>query len=343
MAKDRIQYIDLAKGMCIILVVAFHIFAYYKVKMPLGYFFRAFRMPLYFFLSGVFFKTYGNFGNFFKKKTNKLLIPFFFFYLTLSVFISIFLYRCFGVVIEKAINFEILPALTEFVTRENFPNSPIWFLLCLFEVNILFYFCYYIANRFEKYNQSFLIGLTMIVGLMGLFFSILKINLPMFIDSSMTALPFFMMGYFINNSTVILKPNKLDKYWAIIILFCFAFVLLFAGHYVSYKQNHFSGIGYLTIYPCGLLGTMGIMYCAKKLNYLPLVSYWGRYSIMILVTHRIVYQAFSPLIILILGGINIVTVLVNLTITMLSYMLLIPCMKKYLPYVTAQKDIIRID
>lgn len=341
MTNNRIEYIDLAKGMCIILVVVFHIFAYYQVRMPLGYFFRAFRMPLYFFLSGVFFKTYGGFWHFIKKKTNKLLIPFVFFYLTLSVFISIFLYRCFGIVIEKAVNFEVIPALTEFISRENFPNSPIWFLLCLFEVNILFYLCYSIADICKKYKQMLLIGLTMTVGIMGLFLSLMQINLPMFIDSSMTALPFFMMGYVINKYTAILKQNKLDKYCALIILVCFAFVLLFAGHHVSYKQNHFSGMAYYTIYLCGLMGTLGIMYCAKKLNRLPLVSYWGRYSIMILVTHRIVYQAVSPLAIVMTGGVNYGTVMVNLAITLLSYLLIIPFMRKYLPYVTAQKDIIR--
>ena len=340
MASNRIEYIDLAKGMCIMLVVVFHIFAYYQISMPAGYFFRAFRMPLYFFLSGVFFKTYGSFGNFLRKKTNKLLIPFVFFYLTLSVFISIFLYKYFGIVIEKAKNFDILPALTEFITRENFPNSPLWFLLCLFEVNLLFFLCHSIAYKFKN-SQRILIALTMSLGMFGLLFSLLKVNLPMFIDSSMTSLPFFMMGYLTSRQTSLLKPNKLDKYWAYLIIACFAFVFIFAAHHVSYKMNSFGGIAYLTLYPCGFFGTIGIMYLAKRLNHLPLVSYWGRYSIMILVTHRIVYQVFSPLAIHLSGGVNTGTVLVNMVMTMLSYLLLIPIMKKYLPHVTAQKDILK--
>ena len=168
MSNNRIEYIDLAKGMCIMLVVVFHIYSYYQISMPAGYFFRAFRMPLYFFLSGVFFKTYGCFGNFLKKKTNKLLIPFVFFYLTLSVFISIFLYKYFGIVIEKAKNFDILPALTEFITRENFPNSPLWFLLCLFEVNLLFYLCHFIADKCNNNSLRVLVALTMGIGVCGL-------------------------------------------------------------------------------------------------------------------------------------------------------------------------------
>lgn len=340
MSNNRIEYIDLAKGMCIMLVVIFHIYSYYKISMPADYFFRAFRMPLYFFLSGVFFKTYGSFGNFLKKKTNKLLIPFVFFYLTLSVFISIFLYKYFGIVLEKAKNFDILPALTEFITRENFPNSPIWFLLCLFEVNLLFFYCHHIADKYNNNSIRVLVALSMGIGACGLLLSLLKVNLPMFIDSSMTSLPFFMMGYVTSRYTSILKPNKLDNYWGYFIIACFAFVFVFAGP-ASYKTNSFSLIAYFTMYPCGFLGTLGIMYCAKRLNRLPLVSYWGKYSIMILVTHRLVYQAISPIVTRIMSGVNTGTVIVNFSITMLLYILIIPIMKKYLPYVTAQKDLLK--
>lgn len=40
---------------------------------------NTFRMPLYYFLSGLFFKTYRGFFDFVLKKINKLLIPFAFF------------------------------------------------------------------------------------------------------------------------------------------------------------------------------------------------------------------------------------------------------------------------
>ena len=208
MANNRIEYIDLAKGICIILVVAVHVFAYYQVSMPAGYFIRSFLLPLYFFLSGVFFKTYGSFGVFLKKKTNKLLIPFAFFYLTLSVFISIFLYRYFGIVIEYAQNFDIIPALTEFITRENFPNSPIWFLLSLFEISIIFYFCHYIADKCGKNSQKVLIALSMGIGMLGLLLSVFKVNIPMFIDSSMTALPFFYDGICYQQSDTNIKTKQ---------------------------------------------------------------------------------------------------------------------------------------
>ncbi len=59
---DRIEWIDLAKGICIILVVMLH------ARVDIGFSLSHFRMPLYFVLSGLFFKTYGNFKGFIIKK-----------------------------------------------------------------------------------------------------------------------------------------------------------------------------------------------------------------------------------------------------------------------------------
>ena len=93
----RIEYIDLAKGMCILLVVLSHMMAYYKVSFPYDSVLKCFRMPLYFFLSGVFFKQYEGFWGFFKRKVNKLLIPFAFFYLAFGVALPIVLYNHCGI------------------------------------------------------------------------------------------------------------------------------------------------------------------------------------------------------------------------------------------------------
>ena len=79
--KPRIEWIDTAKGICILLVVYSHV--YMGDHPALLHFQDYFRMPLYFLLSGLFFKTYNNFHNFFIKKTNKLLIPFVFAYIFL--------------------------------------------------------------------------------------------------------------------------------------------------------------------------------------------------------------------------------------------------------------------
>ena len=83
---------------------------------------------------------------------------------------------------------------------------------------------------------------------------------------------------------------------------------------------------------------------AKILKRLPLISYFGRYSIMILVTHIEVFNFYAG--VLKHSGLNLPVgyiYVINLVLTMLSYVIIIPFMRKYMPHVTAQKDVIPIN
>ncbi len=75
------EFIDLAKGICILLVIGLHTGAMPDSLAWLG----MIRMPLYFVLSGLFFKDYGNFRGSGVRKVNKLLIPFVFFTLPMGL------------------------------------------------------------------------------------------------------------------------------------------------------------------------------------------------------------------------------------------------------------------
>ena len=80
---------------------------------------------------------------------------------------------------------------------------------------------------------------------------------------------------------------------------------------------------------------------SKILKKLPLLSYCGRYSIMILVIHVLVIKAVKPLILHFCSG--TVSILLTLLVAFGVSALLIPVMKKFLPHITAQKDVIPID
>ncbi|MBR5149733.1 MAG: acyltransferase family protein, partial [Bacteroidaceae bacterium] len=72
--NKRIEFIDLAKGICILLIIMGHTGIQVDIT---GI--TAMRTPLYFALSGLFFKDYGGFLPLLVRKTNKILIPFLFF------------------------------------------------------------------------------------------------------------------------------------------------------------------------------------------------------------------------------------------------------------------------
>ena len=156
-SKKRIEWIDLAKGICIFLVVFRHVSVALDIDYPLQTQFASFRMPLYFILSGLFFKQYEGFAGFLKRKTNKLLIPFLFFLITTSV------------IPFAVINHE--SSLKLFFTDMNGPvyNFAIWFLLCLFEINILFYLIQLTAARLVPEHQTAaVLVLCLLLGCCGL-------------------------------------------------------------------------------------------------------------------------------------------------------------------------------
>lgn len=72
---NRIDYIDVFRGFGILLMVIDHIGMGYKFS----YFVHAFHMPMFFFLSGFFFKMPKYGGGFIRKKMRSLLLPYFFF------------------------------------------------------------------------------------------------------------------------------------------------------------------------------------------------------------------------------------------------------------------------
>ena len=333
--KPRIEYIDLAKGICITLVVCFHLTLFYNTSLPFDNFFKAFRMPLYFFLSGCFFKAYEGFGGFIKRKINKLLIPFIFFYVVCSFLIP-------NILAHSGVNMRYLPMsqMWSALLDEYYPSGQIWFLLCLFEINIFFYVIYLFAGTFEK-RTLVIVLISLMFGICGILLSLKGIDLPANLDSAMSALPFFAVGYVIFRHTDLLKPNRFDRYLPWMVIGAFALVYIICPN-VSFLENHFYGHSWCTAYPFGTLGVLGVIWLSKLLKKLPVISYYGRYSIIILVTHGTVLHFFAA--ILNRFGLSLTTeLLLNLLLTMASYLVIIPFMRRFMPHVTAQKDVIPIN
>jgi len=109
---------------------------------------------------------------------------------------------------------------------------------------------------------------------------------------------------------------------------------------VSYVSNRY-WFPIWSVYLCGIIGTLSVLFLSKAIKKIPLVSYFGRYSIMVLVTHGWVQWG----IIKILQENHVhwprpVALAFVFVVTMLLYLVIIPFMKRFLPHVTAQKDVL---
>jgi fucose 4-O-acetylase-like acetyltransferase len=341
----RVEWIDTAKGICILLVVFNHICIYsgvlgernnYIIQHSI-YFLTSFRMPLYFFLSGLFFKTYGGGAPFVKKKVNKLLIPFLFFYIISADLIPSLYYCLTDRTLYGINNLSLLRQLHDVCYDYcQATNGPIWFLLCLFEVNILF--C--CISIISKENMCFIYIQSVIFGIIGLFLSYFHILLPLTLSTSFTCLPFFAFGYFVKKSTNLLYSSMIDNYLIIISIACALFLWVVARHVVYYK-NEFCNSSYFTAHICGIIGTMMIFLLSKYIGTKPFVTFYGKYSLITLCTHYPLFVLFDNFLFCHMQLFGWYKVLAAFLLIILTELMLIPLMIKYLPYVTAQKDLLK--
>lgn len=327
-ASKRIGWIDLAKGICIFLVVFQHVSVALNMDYPLRIQVTSFRMPLYFILSGLFFKQYEGFIGFLKRKTNKLLIPFLFFLLTTSV------------IPFAIINHDL--SLKLFFSDMNGPvyNFAIWFLLCLFEVNILFYLIQLIVGHLASKNHTAIVlVISLLLGCCGLALGAAHVKNPLYVCTMLTALPFFAFGWWLRNHTRFLSQPFTWKRDVPLMIICLVIVSTCA-FYVVYAYNVIPREGVPFIYLCGIAGTLLVLTFAKFFKRIAFVSFWGQYSIMVLCTHQVVIMVIHTLLQRYMSGVPLfIVVLVS---TLFICHLSIIFMRKYMPHVTAQKDVIRI-
>jgi len=134
--KPRVATVDILKGITISLVVARHI-PEMATLMPDRIFFGLglLRLPLFFFLSGVFLKAYS--WQLLKKKFSQIMIPF---YLASIGFGLVYYYFLGGDLAKTALS--IL-----YATGKTLPVSPLWYLPTLF-------FALVVSSLFIKFYEQ---------------------------------------------------------------------------------------------------------------------------------------------------------------------------------------------
>lgn len=185
-----------------------------------------------------------------------------------------------------------------------------------------------------------IIAFAFLCGVCGYYLSCFKINLPCYIDSALVAMPFFVIGFIFRKYTNILYPQKYDKYNWIFIVISTIILLLFA-HFENFRTMTFE-TNIFQIYLFGFIGTLSVLFFCKYFKHIPFISYCGRYSIIILVTHRHICGLLSRLVKSHFVIDTTFMVLIVFLLTMLICYSLIPFMKKYCGYITAQKDFLPI-
>ncbi len=329
MATRRVEYIDLAKGLSMSLIILFHIRDFHTtVEVGLEFF----RVPIYFFLSGLFFKEYSSIKVYTLKRVNKLIIPYLFFFLTAYAagIVCHFLHFYEKGLLEEPFRWGMIGDIFFKLGRgEDIGyNSPIWFLLSLFEVNILFFLLHrWIRNWKWRLAVCFLMGCAMVTA-----WTVTE-RWPYYLDRSLASLPFFAVGY--ATKGWILQEKELFRRrtgW-LLCLGCFAFVYGCALFPKEVRDI------FLVHYAAGFAGIALLLIFCRLLERLPLISYLGRYSLIVLGFHTF-FVAPLRFVFSFAGEIG-QYVLTYVAIALLMRFVVIPFSIRFFPYFTAQKELIR--
>ena len=321
-AKARIAYIDFMKGLCIILVVAFHV----KTTAfgdPYGYMLQQFRIPMYFFLSGLFFKLYDGFFDFARKKVNNIIVP-------LVVFLIIGTIYCFGRNLLES-HFSVSEALDRMPLNPIENNTPTWFLVVLFEVNIIYYLL-------QKYLPRWLtIVAALLLSAIGYAIVQMHYTIYCYIDIAFVAMPFFVLG---SESR---KLGLLERGPHVAVRVIFAVAVAVILFFFSQRINMLHRVypSYFRLYMLPALSIMSLLFLCQYIKRpVPIISHLGRYSIMVLGTHYFLIGPFKALIGKLLPSLadTLWPFLIVLVLVIVFEFPVIYLLRKYVPRFTAQEE-----
>ena len=293
---ERINTLDIAKGIAMILVVFAHV-NYTPDILVLIY---SFHMPLFFMISGMLFRKekYSNIIQFLKRRIKTLIIPYLLFSLSALVYVYIS-ERMFPGLFDISKVQYIGYFKQIFLAQGSKPvlNTPLWFVLCLFAVEIMYYFISKLKARFIVPVCFILTGIGWILESGKIAFD--NTILPWTFDTALFALGFYAIGNLsfglVKNSIIKIKNHNNKTMICLgIILLCAAFWLpatLINGKVsLGSRVLHNGFLFYLT----GILGTIIILAISVLLEKNKFLQFCGRNSFSIMAVHYMIRKFTLP-------------------------------------------------
>ena len=290
MNTNRMNYIDVAKGIGIIFVVFAHV-NYTPELLVLIY---SFHMPLFFLISGMLFnnKKYPEFKGFFLKRVKTLFVPYVI-YEIVSIgwlYVSERMYSdIFEVTREEYIEFFRQIIISNW--SGTHVNQPLWFVPCLFLVEIIYYFI-------SKMKKVFIIPTCFVLVCGGWILESGMLNfdnklLPWSLDSALFALGLYAIGNLssehVKNIIGKIKNNKYRHIIAaeiFILCACIWYPLTQINGKITLGSK-ILGNGFL-LYINGVLGTIMILIISIYLEKNKVLAFFGKNSFLIMAIHYVI-------------------------------------------------------
>ncbi len=275
--KKRITYIDIARGIAIILMIAGHVCTSGWKRNVIF----SFHMPLFIIVSGMFFKD-ENFKDTLKKIIIKLIIPYVIAILISDIIKILVFHQSLDIlrIIEQIV---LAHSNKRIFFKEIASTGVLWFIPFLALSRLLFYG----INKISK-NDDLLKGIIcLILSTMGIYLAKKQIFLPWSFDIVLSAILFYYIGYMLKKYEVL---DKILNNYKIIVLIALLWIigLKLGPIELAIRSYPYGFICYIT----AICGTIICFFIAniieKYLKYTTNILKWfGKNSIYILCFHHL--------------------------------------------------------
>ena len=293
MKRERIQWIDIAKGIGIILVVYGHISfrpVFWNVWLC------SFHMPLFFFMAGVTYNAdkYQKFSVFIKSKVKTLLIPYFIFACFTWVWnLLLGLLSLFkdGTVVNWKYQIKQLVGIFVQIRATDY-GIGVWFIPCIF-MAFIFLWCIQKLSKISKWGGIILTIVFLIFGY--LYCTYINLKLPWGVDAAFIAVFFMEIG--VIGQKYLCK--KFGSYKKLIIIGICAFIVNLTFCIANYKiMDHTVGMwsnnyGNLLYFLAESFAGIVFIISLSNIVQIKLVSELGRNSIYYYGFHILILNVLS--------------------------------------------------
>lgn len=274
---------DIMKGIAIIAVLIGHTDG---LNIWEKNFIYSFHMPLFFILSGYFFKDKNEtVSNIAKKDFKRLIVPYLFTCLFLLMYTVLYSW--------KKHNIQLLydELLATVWATGYYHNSllmgdvryigPIWFLASLFWCKLVY------VPLYRNVRKTLLLPISLIISIGAILLDYYVVNLPFGILPGLSVMLFFSCGFAI-------KENMISKWFKWFSVFCWPIAIWYGTEISVFPHNPWICVCRYACWPLDVVGAIGGVYVifflsqqiALHISFLSRAFAWcGRYSLLILCIH----------------------------------------------------------
>ena len=290
MKSKRLEYIDIARGIAIILIVLGHTITYSQNCRIIYKIIYSFHVALFFIISGYTYKIKKeeSFLIFFKRKFTRIMVPYY-----IWAFIFIIPFYIFGsstcdaigasysMFSLKKIIFNVFYANGNLFALKQ--NSALWFLTSLFSMEIIYY------NILKKSDNNK--NLTFIFLILEFFVAIItykfmKFIFPLGINTSLHFGIFYHIGYLMKKKNLMDSVTFNNVLFLILITIMGIFAALLNYRIVSAIDYAYGNL-YLAIFS-GIFLSISVLIFSKKIKRSKLLEYIGKNTMGILIFHKLI-------------------------------------------------------